>query len=203
MLERQSRRAGSLRKVKCEGVDWKQLSSGMWCHLVWQKRTNVSEEPVTSIFRVEEVAAFNMKGKILRSYKAVVPSYRTTRRHGTEDRDLNTHRRENVTSHMDTTGSEWGAISGFSEHANEPSGSVTARNSLISWITTQTRTVPHCLLSGVLEIFRHMVCCTYTITVGPPSGPGSTPCNMVVSMSTQKCRGSILTAVTDLSSGNN
>lgn len=35
---------------------WVLVCLGMWCHAVWQKFTDVSEEGISSIFRVEKNA---------------------------------------------------------------------------------------------------------------------------------------------------
>jgi hypothetical protein len=56
--------------------------------------------------------------------KNIVKFYDTARRHIPEDSNPHGHCRENLKSHMDSSGSGQGSVARSREHRNEPSSSV-------------------------------------------------------------------------------
>jgi hypothetical protein len=85
-------------------------SSGMWCRVVRWVSTDVSEEHIASIFRVEEISSTKktaskqvatcLKMEAICSSRTSVDTQRTTRRHIPEDDTLHNHRCENLKSYI-------------------------------------------------------------------------------------------------------
>jgi hypothetical protein len=74
------------------------MSSGTWCHVVWQIVTNVSEEPAAS-----GLGSSTLKMELAYFSQTSVTIYETTQLHIPEDSDLQRHQSENLKPLMSQT----------------------------------------------------------------------------------------------------
>jgi hypothetical protein len=88
---------------------WRMPSSGVWRRVDVVDWTDVSEERIASIFRVEKSASEEpawagscscLKMEAIRSSETSVQSTTSTQRHTPEDGILHSHRRENLKSYI-------------------------------------------------------------------------------------------------------
>jgi hypothetical protein len=68
--------------------------------------------------------------------------YQTTRRCNLEDSHLRTHRRENLKSCLDSSGSGYGPVARSCEHGNGPSVSIKGEE-FLDWLRISRRTLFH------------------------------------------------------------